>query len=90
MGEGSVSHSDLRPFSAYWFASSSLDMIVCTQSYCIFHKIHDHHVQSLQSLLFHFFFLKKRERKEELIWEKRRGGGKRLGGVEGGETMVEM
>lgn len=86
MGEGSVSHSDFRPLSAYWFASSSPDMIVCTQSYCIFHKIYDHDVQSLQSLLFHF--LKGKEGGVDL--GKRRGGGERLGGVEGGKTMVEM
>lgn len=89
MGEGSVSHSDLRPFSAYWFASPSSDMIVCTQSYCIFqyHKICDHHVQSLQSLL-SFFFFKGKEGGVDL--GKRRGRGKRLGGVEGGKTMVEL
>lgn len=79
MGEGSVSHSDLRPFSAYWFASSSPDMIVCTQSYCIFHKIHDHDVQSLQSLP--CLFLKEKEGGVDL--GERRGGGKRLRGVEG-------
>lgn len=90
MGEGSVSHSDLRSFSAYWFASPSLDMIVCTQSYCIFHKIHDHHVQSLQSLLFLFFFKKKKGKEGGVDLGERRGGEKRLGGVEGGESMVEI
>lgn len=73
MGEGSVSHSDLRPFSAYWFASPSSDMIVCIQSYLYLSQDiwPSCSVSAKPAIL---FFL--RERKEELIWGREEAEGK--------------
>jgi hypothetical protein len=54
----------LGPFSSYWFALSSLDMKVCSQSYCI---LLGHLLKISQGGLLFFVFVW-REMEEESIW----------------------
>lgn len=64
------------PFLPTGLPHPALIWLFVSNLICIFHKICDHHVQSLQSLLFLFFFL--RERKKELIWGREEAEGKDL------------